>query len=243
MNLLIADRVLLTDVSWNDLHEFDLALGEIISIDGWRYRCRLLRLMEWAEALHVSTCFDRLWHWKNVLFWGIEKGSGYIPKLSHPANANIYGDTSGRNERSICGKHSPLSWDSTVGRTREANLGFRPVLELLGPESPMFSEKVDLEEERFIIESIAGTVDPVFYPMLLQASGHAFKGIPDGSEVKMYALLCNGKPVRQNKKIQHTREQNPELILTDKFYGENYLISWTESNGIAIASRPIMKIE
>lgn len=234
MNLLIADRVLLTDVSWNDLQDYALALGQVISIDGQRYRCRLIRLNEWVTALHKTTKADKLWHWRRFLFWGIERAKENVPMMPGP--------TSGGNWYKVCGNNSPLYWNSAITYMREANLGYRPVLEILGPGNLMSAEKVDLEGEVFVIAPVAGMVEPVFYPILMQIPRHAFMDVPNGSELKMYTLLCNGKPVRQTQKIPYTRSKDPELTLTDKFYGKDYLISWTVSNGIAIANRPILKI-
>ena len=58
--LLIADRCLLINISWDDLNKQGLVLGKKISIDGVEYVCRLLKVgnekgvpNEWDEALDV----------------------------------------------------------------------------------------------------------------------------------------------------------------------------------------------
>lgn len=44
MNILVADRTLLTCVSWNDLENNGFIPGKVVTIDGRRYQCRLLQV-------------------------------------------------------------------------------------------------------------------------------------------------------------------------------------------------------
>lgn len=61
--------------------------------------------------------------------------------------------------------------------------------------------------------------------------------------VMMYTLLMDGVPVDQTgvlTKNPPKYKKGAHLNITDKFFGSNYLISWRFSDGIAIASTPIL---
>ena len=77
--LLIADRCLLTSISWSNLNAQDLVFGKEIKIQGFQFRSRLLKVgnsdrvpNEWDAALDIVSDNDNLWHWKNISFWGQE---------------------------------------------------------------------------------------------------------------------------------------------------------------------------
>ena len=78
-NLLVADRVLLTMVSWDDLDEQGFVKGKEVHIGGKSYRCRLLQVgdtegvpNEWDAILGTTTDDNGIWHWKNIWFWGMD---------------------------------------------------------------------------------------------------------------------------------------------------------------------------
>lgn len=89
INLLVADRVLLTKVSWNDLRTFGFVSGKTVTIDGRRYRCRLLQVgarenepNEWDRILDETNESNELWYWANGYFWGLditEPSPGAVP--------------------------------------------------------------------------------------------------------------------------------------------------------------------
>ena len=115
--LLIADQCLLTNVSWDDLDVQGLVFGKEVTVQGLRFKIRLLKVgskedvpNEWDAALDAVGEDDTLWHWDHKFFWGQEPVSGSV---SHRA---IRGYTSARHYR-----WSPSS-------TRNAYCGFRPVL-------------------------------------------------------------------------------------------------------------------
>ena len=117
--LLIADRCLLTNISWNDLDGQDLVFGKPTLIDGAQYMCRLIRVgsesnepCEWNAALDaVGENSDRLWHWQHFGFWGQE-----------PTRANS-------NRRAVRGYNSAEYWVSRDLNERNARIGYRPALE------------------------------------------------------------------------------------------------------------------
>lgn len=125
--MLIADRCILTNVSWNDLNANDLVFGKEVTIEGYRYKARLLKVgseegdpNEWDAALDTVGGEDNeLWHWNTTLFWGQEQPA------SLSASLRVYrGFNSARH-------FYWLSFDY-----RDARLGFRPALVPLTTEQP-----------------------------------------------------------------------------------------------------------
>ena len=52
----------------------------------------------------------------------------------------------------------------------------------------------------------------------------------------------NGEPIRQGKSLCATAKYNDgaKLTLTDKYYGEEYLIPWIIHHGCAFATKDIL---
>lgn len=117
-SMLIADRCILINVSWNDLHANSLIFGKEVAIGGYHYQARLLKVgtkrrdpNEWDAALDLVGEDNELWHWENTFFWGQERPTDY------QASRSVYrGYYSARN----------LGWPSSGYRF--VSLGFRPVL-------------------------------------------------------------------------------------------------------------------
>lgn len=124
-SMLIADRCILINVSWNDLHANSLIFGKEVAIGGYHYQARLLKVgtkrrdpNEWDAALDLVGEDNELWHWENTFFWGQERPTDY------QASRSVYrGYYSARN----------LGWPSSGYRF--VSLGFRPALEPL-PTDP-----------------------------------------------------------------------------------------------------------
>ena len=160
--LLICDRVILVSVSWDDLNGQGYVTGKTITIDGTKYKCRLLtgggnrRNNDWyAGGTPTNNEWDRfitreevitglpapvssdldtnlnttdhnsthnqLWHWVGVYSWCQETWA---------ENAS---------SRAYRGCYSARNWDWSDSSTRGANLGFRPVLEVLNTD-PLISD-------------------------------------------------------------------------------------------------------
>ena len=118
--MLIADRCLLTNISWDDLDTQDLVFGKEITLCGFKFRARLLKVgcdedafNEWDAALDTVGEDDALWHWGGPHFWGQESVSG----------AAAY--------RAVRGYLSARYYNWDTSSHRDADYGFRPVLELL----------------------------------------------------------------------------------------------------------------
>lgn len=89
--LLIADQYLLTNVSWDDLDVQGLVFGKEVTVQGLRFKIRLLKVgskedvpNEWDAALDAVGEDDTLWHWDHKFFWGQEPVSGSGVVLCEP---------------------------------------------------------------------------------------------------------------------------------------------------------------
>lgn len=160
--LLICDRVILVSVSWDDLNGQGYVTGKTITIDGTKYKCRLLaggsnrRNNDWyAGGTPTNNEWDRfitreevitglpapvssdldtnlnttdhnsahnqLWHWVGVYSWCQETWA---------ENASY---------RAYRGYNSARLWNYYTATNQYANVGFRPVLEVLNTD-PLISD-------------------------------------------------------------------------------------------------------
>ena len=160
--LLICDRVILVSVSWDDLNGQGYVTGKTITIDGTKYKCRLLtggsnrRNNDWyAGGTPTNNEWDRfitreevitglpapvssdldtnlnttdhnsahnqLWHWVGVYSWCQETWA---------ENASA---------RAFRGYNSARNWYYSGATNQYANVGFRPVLEVLNTD-PLISD-------------------------------------------------------------------------------------------------------
>lgn len=222
-NLLVADRALLSNVSWNDLNSYGFVAGRRVKINNQFFRCRLLLVgeelddpNEWDEILNKTGEQNFLWNWREMFFWGVDG----------------YGDTSLRSVRGYDSAryHSVLNfW------LRDSVIGFRPVLEPICPDT--VSPNCKLDGADFQLSNIPGGIpgEKGFCPILQPAQIDVFSGIPSGERIRMYTFITNGHPVHMDEQIKnHTK-----LTLTDRYFGDEYLISWVVSNGIAVASHSL----
>jgi len=118
--LLIADRCLLTNISWDDLNVQNLAFGKEIKIQGFQFRSRLLKVgntdrvpNEWDAALDIVGDNDDLWHWDEIFFWGQDAFNTHA------------------SYRVVRGYGSARRLEAVNKFVRHSSLGFRPVLDLL----------------------------------------------------------------------------------------------------------------
>ena len=174
--LLIADQCLLTNVSWDDLDVQGLVFGKEVTVQGLRFKIRLLKVgskedvpNEWDAALDAVGEDDTLWHWDHKFFWGQEPVSGSV---SHRA---IRGYTSARHFR----------WNSSGNRS--VYLGFRPALEPL-PTDP---SAIRHSQEALVIGragAVAGSlIDATAYDLVIQPNADGLIG-----EVSFAAKMQDG---------------------------------------------------
>jgi hypothetical protein len=161
--LLICDRVILVNCSWNDLNSQGYITGKEVTIDGAKYKCRVLTggtgprssndyysggtptNNEWdrfitreevitglpapvssdldstQNATDLNSTHNQFWNWYYVYSWCQETYSG---------NSSY---------RAYRGYDSARTWDYGTATDQGANLGFRPVLEVLNTD-PLISD-------------------------------------------------------------------------------------------------------
>lgn len=229
MNILIADNVILVGVKWDLLHSSGFTQGNEISLSGNHFLCRLPSTAkldcaqnEWVAALNETSVDNDFWHWADHWFW--------------TSQGKVGGDCV------VLGKHGPSAIIAFRSHTSNNQIGFRPVLDILPVAPDSKGRKVLLDGEAFKVTQLNGIISPknLFYPQLTPCKGNPFAGMASGSCVRMYTLLADGKPVPQLEDGYVDLPTSPKLELTDKFFGDEYLIDWCISNGTAVASKPLL---
>lgn len=220
-NLLIADRVLLGKISWDDLNRIGFTFGTRIEVNGCHFLCRLPQLgaeegelNEWGQFLDaVGTDSDDLWHWLDMYFWGSD-----ISK-EKPGHCAISGYSNSRN------------WFHCNSSEHLQCIGFRPILEPLESDTFVPACKLDGVDFRLTcIPDIEG-----LWPILKPKCRSAFAGISDGTKTKMYTIMRGQTPIHADEQVNNTTR----LTLTDHYFGEEYLVPWTISNGVAVADKAL----
>ena len=160
--LLICDRVILVSVSWDDLNGQGYVTGKTITIDGTKYKCRLLtggsnrRNNDWyAGGTPTNNEWDRFITREEVI-------TGLPAPVSSDLDTNL--NTTDHNSthnqlwhwvgvyswcqetwaenasyRAYRGYDSARYWDNDSSGTRYVYVGFRPVLEVLNTD-PLISD-------------------------------------------------------------------------------------------------------
>ena len=229
MNLFIANRVLMNNISWNDLAKNSFVQGKKIIIDGQHFLCRLLQVgeddhipNEWDRILDETGEENILWHWRHYYFWGKDAAK------RHPGDML-------ENPYELRGCYGARQRGSASKTSRLDSAGFRPALEVIPAAHASVTHT--LEGQNFQISSVPG--DKMFCPILQPIKSDVFKGIPEGKQVKMYTVLEDGVPHRIGDRFQN----KSHLRITDKFFGEEFLIPWTISNGVAVADNTLYQQE
>ena len=160
--LLICDRVILVSVSWDDLNGQGYVTGKTITIDGTKYKCRLLtggsnrRNNDWyAGGTPTNNEWDRFITREEVI-------TGLPAPVSSDLDTNL--NTTDHNSthnqlwhwvgvyswcqetwaenasiRASRGGSSARFWNSYSSGSRDVIVGFRPVLEVLNTD-PLISD-------------------------------------------------------------------------------------------------------
>ena len=160
--LLICDRVILVSVSWDDLNGQGYVTGKTITIDGTKYKCRLLtggsnrRNNDWyAGGTPTNNEWDRFITREEVI-------TGLPAPVSSDldTNLNTTDHNSAHNQlwhwvgvyswcqetwaenasyRALRGYRSARFWNFYYATLQDASVGFRPVLEVLNTD-PLISD-------------------------------------------------------------------------------------------------------
>ena len=240
MDLLIADRVLLTNVSWSWLDKNGFIKGKVMHLNGLDLTCRLPQVGDEHEYSEWDQCLDRsgsdddnLWHWNKMKFWGRDVIAGRY------------------QFRATRGYGSPVERIKYTASTEGKHIGFRPVLELHVPEFLPMEWNVCLEGQPFTVSAmkrgkrsakIVG-LRPALLPKPVADArdSSVFGGVAFLSRVKAYTLLMDGLPVRQDLDKPVRYKAGATLVLTDKYLGEEYLIPWVITQTGAYAEREILR--
>lgn len=219
-NILIADRILLVNISWKNLDENGFIVGRPVLIDGQLFCCRLPHVgenenapNEWDEVLDEIGEDNTLWHWDKMYFFGAELST---------------------NNASICavrGYFSARTWGSGNVAYGSAAVGFRPVLEPLPSYNP--TPNINLDGTDFHLSSLPGSNG--FCPILQSIQKNVFRSVPNGNKVRMYTFVENGHPIHMDEQIKDIAK----LTLTDRYYGDEFLVPWVISNGMAVVSQSL----
>lgn len=174
--LLIADQCLLTNVSWDDLDVQGLVFGKEVTVQGLRFKIRLLKVgskedvpNEWDAALDAVGEDDTLWHWDHKFFWGQEPVSGSV------------------SLRAYRGYTSARYWNLSTAANSSSLVGFRPALEPL-PTDP---SAIRHSQEALVIGragAVAGSlIDATAYDLVIQPNADGLIG-----EVSFAAKMQDG---------------------------------------------------
>lgn len=174
--LLIADQCLLTNVSWDDLDVQGLVFGKEVTVQGLRFKIRLLKVgskedvpNEWDAALDAVGEDDTLWHWDHKFFWGQEPVSGSA------------------SYRAVRGFDSARIWSHDTATYSSPSVGFRPALEPL-PTDP---SAIRHSQEALVIGragAVAGSlIDATAYDLVIQPNADGLIG-----EVSFAAKMQDG---------------------------------------------------
>ena len=174
--LLIADQCLLTNVSWDDLDVQGLVFGKEVTVQGLRFKIRLLKVgskedvpNEWDAALDAVGEDDTLWHWDHKFFWGQEPVSGSV------------------SYRASRGYYSARFWNNSNATRSYSGVGFRPALEPL-PTDP---SAIRHSQEALVIGragAVAGSlIDATAYDLVIQPNADGLIG-----EVSFAAKMQDG---------------------------------------------------
>ena len=206
--LLICDRVILVSVSWDDLNGQGYVTGKTITIDGAKYKCRLLtggsnrRNNDWyAGGTPTNNEWDRFITREEVI-------TGLPAPVSSDLDTNL--NTTDHNSphnqlwhwagvyswcqetwaenasnRAIRGYNSARNWNYIDAASSYPNVGFRPVLDILNTDPLISDSDRDLGDKNSNF-TITYTVDDADSGDVLTATESL-----DGQTTKSFAPTRN----------------------------------------------------
>ena len=131
-SLFIADYGVTQAVSWNDLNTASLIFGKDYAASGVSYT---LRAPSAGSSFTGSADSERGTPQSNEWDQILDKDSGYIKNLSDMYSWGQDTATTNESFRAIRGYNSARTWYDNPATYQIANLGFRPVLEVLNPDT------------------------------------------------------------------------------------------------------------
>ena len=242
--LLICDRVILVNVSWDDLNGQGYVTGKTVTIDGAKYKCRLLTggsnrrngdsyaggtptNNEWdrfitreevisglpapvssdldssTNSTDLNSAHNKFWNWFYVYSWCQE----------------TYAE--GASYRAYRGYNSARLWGWIDSSYRSANLGFRPVLEILNTD-PLISDSdrnLGDKNQNFTIEY---TVDDADSGDVLAATESI-----DGRTTKSFAPTRKAKNTISINIREHSLGSHTVKVVVTDGQGGTATRTWT----------------
>ena len=242
--LLICDRVILVNVSWDDLNGQGYVTGKTVTIDGAKYKCRLLTggsnrrngdsyaggtptNNEWdrfitreevisglpapvssdldssTNSTDLNSAHNKFWNWFYVYSWCQE----------------TYAE--GASTRALRGCPSARHWAWNDSSGRNANLGFRPVLEILNTD-PLISDSdrnLGDKNQNFTIEY---TVDDADSGDVLAATESI-----DGRTTKSFAPTRKAKNTISINIREHSLGSHTVKVVVTDGQGGTATRTWT----------------
>ena len=242
--LLICDRVILVNVSWDDLNAQGYVTGKTVTIDGAKYKCRLLTGGSnrrngdyYAGGTPTNNEWDRFITREEVI-------SGLPAPLSSDLDTNqnstdlnsahnkfwnwfyIYSwcqETYAENAsyRATRGCPSARYWNYYSSGYRNTNLGFRPVLEILNTD-PLISDSdrnLGDKNQNFTIEY---TVDDADSGDVLAATESI-----DGRTTKSFAPTRKAKNTISINIREHSLGSHTVKVVVTDGQGGTATRTWT----------------
>lgn len=178
--ILIADRCLLSHISWDDLNAQGLVFGKRVTIGQQTFQARLLKLgdregvpNEWDAALDIIGEDNDLLHWGKIYSLGQEQ-SREEPEC-----------------RASCGYNWARSWAYFGASYRNAYIGYRPVLEPIPSDAQVTGKNICAIGNQSIIY---GTVlEQTPYDILLKPAPNTV--LAEGDNWKLAMCLPDGNLV------------------------------------------------
>ena len=183
--LLICDRVILVSVSWNDLNEQGYITGKTVTIDGAKYKCRILTggsnyrntSDAYAGGTPTNNEWDRFITREEVItglpaplssdldssFNATDKNSAHNQFWNwfgvYSWCQEVYSGNS--SNRAVRGWYSARFWSYHYASSRDVYVGFRPVLEILNTDPLISDSNRDLGDKNsnFTIEYTVDDAD------------------------------------------------------------------------------------
>ena len=231
--LLICDRVILVSVSWDDLNSQGYITGKTVTIDGAKYKCRVLtggsnrrNGDSYAGGTPTNNEWDRFITREEVISGLPAPVSSDLDSSQNSTDLNsahnkfwnwfyvyswcqeVY--ASDASSRAYRGYFSARRWDWSNSSGRSAPLGFRPVLEVLNTD-PLISDSDRNLGDKNTNFTIEYTVDDADSGDVLTATESL-----DGRTTKSFAPTRKAKnTISINIKDVSLGQHTVKVVVTD----------------------------
>ena len=231
--LLICDRVILVNVSWDDLNGQGYVTGKTVTIDGAKYKCRLLtggsnrrNGDSYAGGTPTNNEWDRFITREEVISGLPAPVSSDLDSSTNSTDLNsahnkfwnwfyVYSwcqetYAEGASNRAYRGYSSARLWNWNYSSYRYATLGFRPVLEILNTD-PLISDSDRNLGDKNTNFTIEYTVDDADSGDVLTATESR-----DGRTTKSFAPTRKAKnTISINIKEVSLGQHTVKVVVTD----------------------------